>query len=67
MTEFQKWSEKWTPALCASLVGVSMSKRESCTLRKTGDRADVLIWLHKGIEEKGFEIHKYPTLRDLLS
>jgi len=44
-----------------------MSKRESCTLRKTGDRADVLIWLHKGIEEKGFEIQKYPTLRDLLS
>jgi hypothetical protein len=34
---------------------VSISKREKCTRSKTRGRADFLIWLHKGIEEKGFE------------
>ena len=45
----------------------SISKRENWTLSKTEDRADVLIELQKWIEEKGFEVQKYPSLRDLLS
>jgi RNA-directed DNA polymerase len=47
--------------------GVSISKRENCMLSKTGDRADALIWLHKWIEEKGFEVQKDLSSRDLLS
>ena len=37
------------------LLGVSISKRENCTLSKMGDRADVLIWLHMRIEEKALK------------
>src|SRR5216683_1533465 len=48
-------------------IGVSISKREKCTLSKTGGRADLLIWLHKRIEEKGFEGCKvFPLARSSL-
>jgi hypothetical protein len=42
--------------------GVSISKREKCTLSKTGCRADLLMWLPKRIEEKGFEVRKVSPL-----
>jgi len=51
----------------APLVEVSISKRENWTPSKMRDRADVLIELLKWIEEKSFEVQKYPSLRDLLS
>jgi CBS domain-containing protein len=35
------------------VIGVSISKREKCTLSKTGGHADLLIWLPKRIEERG--------------
>jgi hypothetical protein len=48
-------------------LGVSISNREFCTLSKTGCRADLLMWLHTRIEEKGFEIEKvYPLARSFL-
>ncbi len=47
-----------TPVLEWSPLGVSISKREKCTLSKTGCRADFLMWLPKGIEEKSFEARK---------
>ena len=53
-------------SVTVSAHGVSASKAENCTLSKTGDRADALIWLHKWIEEKDFEVQKYPSLRDPL-
>jgi len=49
-----------------ALVGVSISKRENYTPSKAGDPCDVLMRLHKQIEEKSFEVQKYPSLRDLL-
>jgi len=33
--------------------GVSISKREKCTLSKTEGLTDLLNWLPKGIEERG--------------
>ena len=52
--------------------GVSISKREKCTLSKTEDLADLLTWLHKRIEEKGFDVWKVyllarPSLVSVLS
>ena len=48
-------------------LGVSISKREKCTLSKTRGRADLLIWLHKRIEEKSFESWKvFPLARSSL-
>ncbi len=38
-------------------------KSEKCTLSKTGGRADLLIWLHKRIEEESFEGRKVPLAR----
>src|SRR6266571_5350906 len=49
------------------MIGVSISKREKCTLSKTRGRADLLIWLHKRIEEKSFESWKvFPLARSSL-
>ncbi len=48
-------------------LGISISKRETCTLNKTGDHADLLMWLRTRIEEKSFEVRKVPPLRDPLS
>jgi hypothetical protein len=42
--------------------GVSISKPEKCTLSKIGGRADLLMWLHKRIEEKSFEVRKADAL-----
>ena len=39
-------------------LGVSISKREKCTLSKTGCLAELFIWLPKRIEEKGFGVWK---------
>jgi hypothetical protein len=49
-----------------TLEGVSISKRAKCTLSKTGCRADLLMWLPKGIEEKSFEARKIRPSRDPL-
>ena len=48
-------------------MGVSIAKGEKYTLSKTKGCADLLIWLHKRIEEKGFEVRKVSPLRDPLS
>jgi hypothetical protein len=42
--------------------GVCISKREKCTLSQTGCLADLLNWLPKRIEEKGFEAWKVCSL-----
>ncbi len=39
-----------------AIYGVSISNLEKCTLSKTGCPADVLIWLHKRIEEKSVKV-----------
>jgi hypothetical protein len=36
-----------------SIVGVSISNPAFCTISKEGGLTDVLMWLHKRIEEKG--------------
>ena len=33
---------------------------------KTGGRAELLIWIRKGIEEKGFRVRNVSPLRDPL-
>src|SRR5712692_3609136 len=43
-------------------IGVSISKREKCTLSKTECFADLLIWLHKRVEEKDFGVWKVCSL-----
>jgi hypothetical protein len=47
-------------------IGGSIAKREKCTLSKTEGCADLLIWLPRRIEEKGFEVRKISP-REILS
>jgi hypothetical protein len=55
------------PDRLSSIVGVSISIREQCTLSKTGSLANLRVWLPKLIAEKGFEIRKvYPLARSSL-
>ena len=49
------------------LLGVMISKREKCTLSKTGGRADVLMCLHKRIEEKSFEVREGFSLCEIFT
>ena len=46
----------------AEVIGVSISNPAFCTLSNMGGLTDLLIWLHKRIEEKGGEVGRVHPL-----